>query len=171
MSNPSYDGIEELDHVLPRWWLFTLYAAMVFAVGYWGWYQVFGIGASTQEEYAAAVAEHAAMQAAHEAKQPRPTEDVLVALARDDAAVGRGRLVYQQNCVACHGPELRGLVGPNLVDATWLHGDKATQILGVVEDGVLAKGMPAWKPVLGPAKSAEVTAFILAMRGKAPSGT
>lgn len=159
-----YDDIEEMDHPLPRWWLLTLYGAIVFSVGYWGWYHTFDVGDSTSEAYAAAVARHDAAAQARLAAAPPASAETLAALAQDAAAVGRGKQVYEQNCTACHGADLRGLVGPSLVDATWIHGAAPTDILRTVQDGVLAKGMPSWRPVLGPTRTAEVTAFILASR-------
>ncbi len=59
------------------------------------------------------------------------------------------------------GKNLTGGIGPSLVDAVWVHGGQPTQMLKVVNEGVLTKGMPAWGPILGPKKVSEVLAFIL----------
>jgi cytochrome c oxidase cbb3-type subunit 3 len=80
--------------------------------------------------------------------------------------VAAGKAVFGQYCVACHGPEAAGLIGPNLTDHAWIHGGTPTAILQTVTAGVAAKGMPSWGPVLGPDKVENVVAFVLTLRGK-----
>jgi cytochrome c oxidase cbb3-type subunit 3 len=69
--------------------------------------------------------------------------------------------VYQTNCVACHGATLEGGIGPNLKDHDWIHGSEPTESLATIADGVAAKGMPAWGPILGPERVKQVAAYIL----------
>src|SRR6478735_4017289 len=45
------DGIQELDNLLPRWWLWSFYIAIVFAIGYMAYYHVFNAGDSQVAEY------------------------------------------------------------------------------------------------------------------------
>ena len=52
----DYDGIKELDHVLPRWWLGILYATIIFSAWYVGYYMS-GYGPSSREELAIAMKE------------------------------------------------------------------------------------------------------------------
>ena len=72
--------------------------------------------------------------------------------------------VVKNNCTACHLPSLRGksenpsAIGPDLTDTRWIHGGVPREIYQTVAHGVLAKGMPAWEPVLGQKKSAELIA-------------
>lgn len=175
----DYDGIRELDNPLPRWWLFTLYGAMVFSVWYWLYFHTLQAGllpmAAFQDEVRRAQEEADAREAALEAQGKGTSEDQLLALSRDPAVVERGAAVFKQNCVACHGDRGQGVVGPNLTDAYWLHGSKARDIYGCVSGGVLEKGMPAWKPALGLSKVKEAVAFVLSIRdtnvpGRAPQG-
>lgn len=172
----EYDGIRELDNQLPRWWLFTLYGAIVFAVGYWFHYEVFRGGESAETAYAAEVA----AEAAREAEKVRAAGVIdsasLAVLAKDPVTVSRGKEVFAQNCAVCHGPQGGGVIGPNLTDNYWLHGATAENIFGVVRDGVPAKGMPSWGPQLGLDRVQSVTAYVLTVRnsnvagGKAPQG-
>jgi cytochrome c oxidase cbb3-type subunit 3 len=63
--------------------------------------------------------------------------------------------------VACHGAELKGGIGPDLTDDTWIHGSAPDSVLATIRDGVAAKGMPSWGPILGPDKIRQVAAYIL----------
>ncbi|MBL8601679.1 MAG: c-type cytochrome [Myxococcales bacterium] len=173
----SYDGIEEYDNDLPRWWLLCLYATMVFALGYYFVYDVFHAAPTTQEAY------HAEMQSVYAAEAARiramgaVTPEALLALSRDDATVRRGREVFVSTCAACHQANGGGNIGPNLTDTAWINGGAPTDILRVVTSGVVARGMPAWGPQLGTERVTAAVAYVLTLRntnvagGKAPQGT
>ncbi len=173
----TYDGIEEYDNHLPNWWLVTLYGAMVFALVYWFHYQVLHTGPSIAQSYETSVAadRRAAVERARRAGTM--TDETLVTLSRDPSAVQTGRAVFGQSCVACHAANGGGGIGPNLTDSAWLHGSRPTRILGVINEGVLARGMPAWGPQLGAERVQAVAAYVLTLRdtnvagGKAPQGT
>ena len=90
-----------------------------------------------------------------------PTDVQLWKLSTDPAVVAAGQKIYTANCVACHGETLEGGIGQNLVDGQWIHGGKPTDIYNVIQKGVLEKGMPVWGPVLGPARIADVVAFVI----------
>ncbi len=167
-TDHDYDGIREFDNPLPRWWLLTFYGAVVFSVGYWFYYHTLAVGelpmASYKKELLAADAQQAA------AEQNAVTEEQLLAMAKNPDDIQRGAAVFKQNCVACHGERAQGVIGPNLTDAYWLHGSKAKQIYSVVSAGVIEKGMPSWRPVLGASKVKEATAFVLSLKGKNEPG-
>lgn len=77
-----------------------------------------------------------------------------------------GAEVFKTNCVACHGAEGKGLVGPNLTDGEWIYGGTLADIEGVINNG--AKNNPtmiAWAPVLGPEKVKAVASYVHAMGG------
>ena len=71
-----------------------------------------------------------------------------------------GEQIYRTNCIACHGPGLKGTVGPNLVDAEWIHGGELEQIVRTITEGVPDKGMVSWGPILGPEKIDAVARFV-----------
>ncbi len=173
-TNHEYDGIREFDNPLPRWWLWTFYATIVFSFGYWFYYHTSQTGdsqmAAYQKEVAEAQKEEDKRMAALEAQGKGVTDDQLLALSKDTAAVERGAAVFKQNCLACHGAEGQGQVGPNLTDNYYLHGAKPKDSYQVISAGILEKGMPAWKTVLGATKVQEVTAFVLTLRGKNIAG-
>jgi cytochrome c oxidase cbb3-type subunit 3 len=171
-----YDDIEEFDNHLPNWWLFTLYAAVVFAIGYWFHYEVLHSGPTTMESYEQSVAADRRAAADRARRAGAMTDDALVTLSHDQATVAAGQQIFTTNCVACHGANAGGVIGPNLTDRAWLHGGRPTQIFRTVLDGVPAKGMVAWGPQLGDERVQSVVAYVLTLRntnvagGKAPQG-
>lgn len=176
----DYDGIREFDNPLPRWWLITLWGSVVFAVFYWAYYHTTDLGPDQLGELQAEINEADAAEKARMAemiksgKSPN-SEKALVAMSKDAAAIEAGKAVFTANCASCHAQKAEGLVGPNLTDKYWIHGGKAENIFKVVAEGVLPKGMPAWKASIGESKVREVTAYILSVRntnvpGKAPQG-
>jgi cytochrome c oxidase cbb3-type subunit III len=161
-----YDGIEEQDNVMPNWWLGILFGTIVFAFAYWAYFEVWKAGAQPDEEYALDLAEL-------EKKRPKqgPLDDqALAALAGDETLFRGGKEVFNANCVACHGPEGGGVIGPNLTDKFWLHGGRPSDIQKIIAAGVLEKGMPSWEPTLGPERVKQLTAFVLSIRGRNVEG-
>ena len=155
----EYDGIQEADNELPRWWLATLYLAMVFSVGYWFYYEEFKAGPGPSQAYYAEKAREAEKRGAD------PTDAELLA-AVGGPFVELGKQAFAANCAACHEAMGQGKIGPNLTDAAWLHGGSPLDIFKTVRDGVAAKGMPSWGPVLGRSGVTQVTAYILSLRDK-----
>jgi cytochrome c oxidase cbb3-type subunit III len=161
-----FDGIAEYNRRLPNWWLMTLYGSIVFAILYWMATQHFG--RSTDESRLAT--EMQRIEAEKIASSATALDETtLWKMSRNAVFVDAGRATYQSTCASCHHAALTGGIGPNLVDAVWIHGGSAEEVLEVVNEGVLVKGMPAWGPVLGGKKVGEVVAFILSHHS-APKG-
>lgn len=154
----SYDGIQEYDKRLPNWWLFTLYGAIIFAAGYWAYFHWTD---HMEPGWVRVQNEIAAIKLAALSQGKPPSDEQLWDLSLDPKMVAAGEKVYVSNCVACHGADLHGGIGQNLVDATWIHGGDPMAIFGVIRDGVRDKGMPTWGPILGQQRMAEVVAFII----------
>jgi cytochrome c oxidase cbb3-type subunit 3 len=173
----TYDDIEEYDNRLPNWWLATLFGAMVFALGYWFHYEVLHTGPTIAESYEQSVAADRRAAADRARLAGSMTDETLTALSRDPSTVQVGRGVFTQSCVACHAANGGGGIGPNLTDSAWLHGSRPTRILATINEGVLARGMPAWGPQLGLERVQAVVAYVLTLKdtnvpgGKAPQGT
>lgn len=169
----EYDGIQELDNPLPKWWLYLFYATMVFAAGYYGYYELFG-GPSHIEQYKSAMENIKAKQAV--AKEEQAQEAAAVAevsvedLLKDPKALEVGAGAYQQTCAACHGSKGEGMIGPNLTDKYWIHskGD-GEGVLYAIREGFPDKGMPPWKDVVPAAKHAPLAAFIISLQGTNPA--
>tara|TARA_R110000824_G_scaffold17142_1_gene70021 strand:+ start:806 stop:1741 length:936 start_codon:yes stop_codon:yes gene_type:complete len=129
----EWDGIEELDTPMPRWWLLTLYATIVWAIGYVILYPAIPmlnsaseglLGWSSRGDYAIEVAERQ--------KQLEPIRLALIsqdinAMSSDpqllQQAIEGGRSAFKVHCVQCHGSGAAGSKGyPNLNDDDWLWG-------------------------------------------------
>ncbi|HEX6062856.1 MAG TPA: c-type cytochrome [Longimicrobiales bacterium] len=145
------DGIEEYDNALPDWWLGLLWFTVIWAIGYTLHYHF--IADRSQEKHLAAEL------AAAETRWPQSQSAAAFIVTEELAQAGEA--IYQANCVACHGAELQGGIGPNLVDDVWIHGSSPDSVLKTIRDGVAAKGMPTWGPILGPDKTRQVAAFVL----------
>jgi cytochrome c oxidase cbb3-type subunit 3 len=166
----DYDGIREHDNMLPRWWLASFYITMVFAVVYYAYYEV-GNGASIKDEFAGDLAAIEAARHAATAGKPFPDADKLGAAEKSPESVAKGRGVFQARCVSCHGERAQGLIGPNLTDAYWLHGDgKTGSIAAIVNSGVPEKGMPPWGPLLSEEEVYAVAVYVRSLKGSNPPG-
>lgn len=165
-----YDGIQEYDQRLPNWWLNTLYGTIVFSIGYWFVNVIAGVVPSDGSQIDAEMARISAEKMAGSIDVSN--DDKFWEMGSNAVFVSAGQQTYASLCVACHLPSLRGksenptAVGPDLTDTAWVHGGTPKEIYNTVSKGVLAKGMPAWEPVLGQKKTAEVVAFILSHHRK-----
>jgi cytochrome c oxidase cbb3-type subunit 3 len=142
-----WDGIEELNTPLPRWWLWTFYATLlwglVYTIAYPAWPLINGategfLGYSTRGELAEDLA-------AHEAKNAELTAALAATAPADLAAnadlhryaVARGGAVFLAHCSQCHGSGAAGAVGyPNLLDDDWLWGGDAEAIAFSIRHGI-----------------------------------
>ena len=89
----------------------------------------------------------------------------LSGLAHDSLRAQRGKDLFAQNCVACHGPEAKGtpaLGAPNLTDKTWLYGSSEATIIETVTNG-RSNQMPAFKDFLGEDKVHLLAAYVLSL--------
>ncbi|RED16298.1 cytochrome-c oxidase, cbb3-type subunit III [Parasphingopyxis lamellibrachiae] len=129
----EWDGIEELDTPLPRWWLIIFYACIIWAAAYTVAYPAWPlINSATQgvlgyssraelaEDMAAVEAERAPLRAAiaEISIEDLPADEQLM-----QTAVQGGRSAFIVHCVQCHGSGAAGSAGyPNLNDDDWLWG-------------------------------------------------
>ncbi len=183
----EWDGITELNKPLPKWWLYTFYATIVWAIGYWllmpAWplissYTKGTLGYSQREvvaeELGAAKAEKAAFRdqiAASDFAAINADPELLhFALAGGEAAFG-------DNCAPCHGRGAQGAVGyPNLRDDVWLWGDgsvdsiQTTILHGIRADDPKTRTsqMPAFgrTRILTEPQISDVAEYVLSLSGK-----
>ena len=165
----AYDGIQEYDNPMPRWWVLIFWATIVYAVVYaLNVVPVAGSGKGWIANYEAEMAAAERKFAASRAPQPAPPDDVLRGLAADPAARDAGKAVFMTNCMPCHRADAGGVIGPNLTDDYWIHGGLPGDIHRTIAAGVLDKGMPAWAAVLPPDDVNRVTAYVLSVHGTHP---
>lgn len=160
------DGIQELDNNLPRWWVWLFYLCILFSGVYLTYYHVLGKGdlqiAAYQREMTAGDAVKNAAQAQFEASLSS------LSPSKNEALLARGGQVYMTYCSPCHRPDAGGLVGPNLCDDYWIHGNTYADNLKVIINGVPEKGMLTWKGVLTPYDIQAVASYIYTLRGTTP---
>jgi cytochrome c oxidase cbb3-type subunit 3 len=169
----SYDGIEEYDNPLPRWWFMLFVGTVIFALGYLALYPGLGNwkgllpgyeGGWTQvkewqreidkadELYGPLYAKFAAM----------PVEEV----ARDPEALRMGGRLFASNCSVCHGSDAKGAYGfPNLTDGQWIWGGEPETIKTTILHGRQA-AMPAWRDVLGEQGIRDVAGYVRTLSGR-----
>ncbi len=164
LMDHCYDGIQELDNNLPTWWVWMFYATIVFAFGYFYYYQTSGYGDNQIQEY-----EKSLIVAEEQMKlnANRVDENSATVLTADDA-IQSGKLVFEENCAACHGKLGEGGIGPNFADNYWLHGGDVRSIFKTIKNGVPDKGMISWKSQLSPVQIQEVASYILTFKGTNP---
>lgn len=171
LSDHEYDGIQEFDNPMPRWWVWIFWGTFYFAVCYFLWFDVYMKGPSVTEEYAADMAAFREEVAKREMGSAALTEEALEKLMNNAAVMADAQTIFKKRCVQCHGTDGQGLIGPNLTDDYWVHGEgKLLDIYGVVNGGVPAKGMPEWGKQLSRVEVAKVAAYIGTLRGKHLSG-
>lgn len=170
MLEHEFDGITELDNPTPSWFMYLFYASIVIAVGYMFNYHVFDWGKLQEEEYAVEMEEAKLSKKAFLAKSANLIDENTVKESTNGAVISSGQVIYNANCVACHGDKGQGLVGPNLADEYWLHGGKINDIFKTIKYGVPEKGMIAWGKSLSPKQISEVSNFIKSLKGTNPAG-
>ena len=173
LRSHNYDGIQEYDNDLPKWWLWLFWITIIFAVIYPFIYD-FGPGEFASETVDKEVSQLASKSSS--AAGSAVTEEGLLKLVSDPDTLNKGQVIYTTRCFACHAEKGAGLIGPNLTDDYWIHGGKITDIHKTVSEGVLDKGMLSWKGQLTPDQLNSVVAFVWSLHGtnppngKAPQG-
>lgn len=162
----SYDGIQEYDNPMPKWWLLLFLGTVIFSVIYMINIGPIGSGKGRIADYEAEMAA-AAARAPESGGAVDPAE--LLALSTDAAALATGSQVYTSYCAVCHGPDGGGVIGPNLADKNWIHGGSPENILKSIAEGVLAKGMPPWEKSLKPEQLSAVAAYVISLAGTSPA--
>lgn len=164
----NYDGIQELDYPLPRWWLMIFYATIIFGFAY-GTYYLTGIGPSLRQELNESLAE---IDKKKNSQGSGGISDVLVlASFNDPSKLKHGQEIFMSKCFACHGDKGQGIIGPNLTDDFWIHGTGSPgEIATIIRDGVADKGMPTWSSLLTPQEILDVASFVRSLHGTNPAG-
>ncbi|MBS3648070.1 cytochrome-c oxidase, cbb3-type subunit III [Pseudaminobacter sp. 19-2017] len=180
----EWDGIKELDNPMPRWWLWTFYATVVWALAYaiafpaWPLINSATTGllgyssrADVKNELAAVEAAKADYVAEIAAKS---VEEILADENLRTFATAAGSATFKVNCVQCHGSGAEGGPGyPNLNDDEWLWGGDIESIRQSIAHGIRysedadtrVSEMPAFRDVLQPGEIQQVAAFAASLSG------
>lgn len=163
----EYDGIQELNNPIPTWFNALFYSTVLFGFVYLLVYHVFGWGMNQDQEYVQelAIAEKAKQEYLAQAANLIDESSVLF----DAAMAPAGKAIFAANCVACHGANGEGGIGPNLTDRFWIHGGEIKDVFKTVKYGVPEKGMVPWEQTLTPGQIAEVSSYILTLRDTKPA--
>ena len=173
-----YDGIEEYDNPLPRWWFMLFVGTIIFAVGYLVLYP--GMGnwkgilpgydggwtstkqyereiTKADDKYGPIFSKYAAMS--------------IEEVAKDEQALKMGGRLFASNCSVCHGSDAKGSHGfPNLTDNDWIWGGDTETIKLTIMKGRNA-AMPGWEAALGNDGIKNVSAYVRSLSGlKNPEG-
>jgi len=183
----EWDGIKELNTPLPRWWLWTFYATVVWAVGYWiampAWplvssYTKGVLGYSNRAVVAERLADARAAQSQYlERIQAASLEEINSDTDLLNFAIAGGRSAFAVNCSQCHGLGAAGGRGyANLNDDAWLWGGTLEDIAQTVRFGIRSNheetrlgDMPGFlrDGILDRAQVADAAAYVLSLSGGA----
>lgn len=181
----EWDGIRELNNPMPRWWVYTFCATILWAIAYcvvypsWPGLTTNYKGTSGYSSRSALSAEMDAARAAQKATLDRIAATPVGDIAKDKAllefATAGGASAFKNNCAQCHGSGAAGRKGfPNLNDNDWLWGGKVDDIYTTLTHGIRYAGdpdtrsseMPAFADVLEPKQIRQVAAFVVSLTGK-----
>lgn len=181
----EWDGIKELNTPLPRWWLYTFYACILWSFGYWivypswptlGDYAKGAIGYSSRAELDK---DMAAARKAQESWRARLAAADIEAIVKDKDlivyATAGGKAVFAENCQPCHGAGGAGRPGgyPVLADDDWIWGGTPGEILNTVRVGIRSghkdariSEMPKFSDQLKAPEIGLVADHVLSLSGK-----
>ena len=183
----SWDGIEEFDNPMPRWWLWCFYLTIIWGVAYTIAYPAWPLvssatsgllGYSTRGEVAEEIA---AVETANEGINARLASVELTEIAADAElntyATSAGAAVFRTWCTQCHGSGAAGFVGyPNLLDDDWLWGGDIENIHATISHGIRNEDdddaryseMPAFGDILEPEEITSVVNYVMDLSGATP---
>lgn len=166
LRDHAYDGIQEYDNPMPRWWTNIFILSVI-------WSGIYVVGTITDDvpEYTHELDDDlevaARVEQARLAALPPLDDEMLLAASVDEEAASRGAEVFAFNCASCHNQKGQGLIGPNLTDNAYLYGHSPRATYVVIEEGT-KKGMPPWGNILSRNEMTDVLAFVFSVRGTTP---
>ncbi len=170
MLDHDYDGIKELDNVLPPWWVYLFYGTIIFAAVYLVRFHI--IGDYTQAEEFNKEVELAELE---KSKLPKDAAEEVsyetVVVLTDATSLAKGKEIFTNACAACHKVDGGGLVGPNLTDKHWINGGGIKNVFKLISEGSKNNpSMVAWKANLSSKDIQSVASYILTLEGSNPPG-
>lgn len=168
MLDHDYDGIKELDNVLPPWWVNLFYLTIIFAFVYLVRFHIYNdYDQATEFETEMAIAK--AEVEKYKLTAPDLMDKDKVTLLTDATALAEGKKLFETNCVACHKADGGGSIGPNLTDEHWILGGGIKNVFNtLMEGGREGKGMVSWKATIKPSDLQKVASYVLSLQGTNP---
>ncbi len=168
MLDHNYDGIKELDNVLPPWWVYLFYCTILFAVVYLVRFEIMG-GDTQAQEFDKEVAAAKIAVAEYNKTAPDQMSKDKVTLLTDAPSIAAGKDIFMKNCIPCHRPDAGGQIGPNLTDDMWINGGGIKNVFNtIMEGGRDGKGMISWKATIKPTDIQKVASYVLSLQGTKP---
>ena len=170
MTDHDYDGIRELDNVLPPWWLAGFYITI--AIGIFYYIMVLAFGKYKQaDEYEAEVAQGKAAVEQYKKDNPELFDDANLVALTDPADIQKGKELFaSKTCTACHLADAGGSIGPNLTDKYWILGGGFKNIFNTIaKGGRPGKGMIAWEATISQLERQQLASYILSIQGTSPA--
>lgn len=170
MLDHDYDGIKELDNVLPPWWLMGFYITIAVSIFYY--VMIFGFDKYNQyDELEIEIAEAKKEVEAYKAENPELFNMDNIVAFTDEANLAKGKELFaSKTCTACHLIDLGGSIGPNLTDKYWVLGGGIKDIFNTIaKGGRPAKGMIAWEATLSREEMQQLASYIISMQGTSPA--
>ena len=180
----EWDGIRELNNPMPRWWVWTFYATIVWAIGYTIAYPAWPLlkentkgmlGFSSRAQVAAELTDAKAAQAVYLDKiAALPLNEIVADKDLVQFAVAGGAAAFKVNCSPCHGSGAQGGMGyPNLNDDDWLWGGDLESINTTLAHGIRYESdadtrvseMPAFGDILDADQIKQVAAYVVSLTG------
>ncbi len=164
----NYDGIMELDHPLPQWWLMTFWGGILFAIFYFIFFQIMG-GPTLRDEYDKEMVKLTQIQEAEAKNIDNFSMEQYNAWVTTDEGRSAANAVYVENCLACHAEGGGGDIGPNLTDKYWINVHREPEELyKFVVHGNEEMGMPAWGEVLSKQEIMAAVSYVMDLKGTTP---
>ncbi len=169
MLDHNYDGIRELDNVLPPWWVYLFYATIIFAGVYLVRFHITG-DYNQDQEFQTEMRDAQAAVDAYMKTGPDTMNKDKVTLLTDAPSIAAGKAIFTANCVACHKADGGGQIGPNLTDHFWINGGGIKNVFNtIMEGGRDGKGMISWKATIKPSDIQKVASYVLSLQDSNPA--
>ena len=175
----EWDGIRELNNPMPRWWVWTFYATIVWAIGYTiafpAWPLISDattgmLGWSSRANVAVELAEAKQAQAGFVDRIAKSSlQEIMADPQLSQFAIAGGASAFKVNCAPCHGSGASGGPGfPNLNDDDWLWGGDLQSIQTTIAHGIRfeedpdthVSELPAFGDILNKDQTKEVAAYV-----------
>jgi|TARA_R110002072_G_scaffold517_15_gene3210 cytochrome c oxidase cbb3-type subunit 3 len=181
----EWDGIKELDTPMPRWWLYVLFATIIWSVGYYFFYPsipyISGytkgiLGYNSRVELAEKMQQASAAQASfYDGISKSTTAEITQDQTLLTFSLAGGKAAFADNCAACHGPGGAGQKGfPILADDAWIWGGSLEDIQTTITHGIRwtededtrISEMPAFGEFMERGEVDQIAEYVLSLSGR-----